>query len=48
MGEVYHVHCRTVLIVQKYGGTSVGSIERMKNVAARYALDDGRVTPTPR
>jgi aspartate kinase len=24
-----------VLIVQKYGGTSVGSIERMKNVAAR-------------
>src|SRR5574338_128514 len=32
---VYHVHCRTVLIVQKYGGTSVGSIERMKNVAAR-------------
>src|SRR6476661_6148108 len=26
---------RAVLIVQKYGGTSVGSIERMKNVAAR-------------
>jgi aspartate kinase len=25
----------TVLIVQKYGGTSVGSIDRMKNVAAR-------------
>jgi aspartate kinase len=24
-----------VLIVQKYGGTSVGSVERMKNVAAR-------------
>jgi len=24
-----------VLVVQKYGGTSVGSIERMKNVAAR-------------
>jgi len=24
-----------VLIVQKYGGTSVGSIERMHNVAAR-------------
>ncbi len=35
MRRVYHVHCRTVLIVQKYGGTSVGSIERMKNVAAR-------------
>jgi aspartate kinase len=26
---------RPVLIVQKYGGTSVGSIERMRNVAAR-------------
>jgi len=26
---------RAVLIVQKYGGTSVGSIDRMKNVAAR-------------
>ncbi len=25
----------SVLIVQKYGGTSVGSIERMRNVAAR-------------
>ena len=24
-----------MLIVQKYGGTSVGSIERMRNVAAR-------------
>ena len=24
-----------MLIVQKYGGTSVGSVERMKNVAAR-------------
>jgi aspartate kinase len=35
MTGVYHVHCRTVLIVQKYGGTSVGSIERMMNVAAR-------------
>jgi aspartate kinase len=35
MNGVYHVHCRTVLIVQKYGGTSVGSIERMMNVAAR-------------
>ena len=23
------------LIVQKYGGTSVGSVERIKNVAAR-------------
>src|SRR5574338_627080 len=32
---VYHVHCRTVLIVQKYGGTSVGSIDRMKAVAER-------------
>ncbi len=29
------VDCRTVLIVQKYGGTSVGSIERMMNVARR-------------
>jgi aspartate kinase len=31
-------HCgrvRVVLIVQKYGGTSVGTIDRMKNVAAR-------------
>ncbi|MBV8758550.1 MAG: aspartate kinase [Deltaproteobacteria bacterium] len=31
-------HCgrvRAVLIVQKYGGTSVGTIDRMKNVAAR-------------
>ena len=27
--------CRAVLIVQKYGGTSVGTIERMRNVAAR-------------
>jgi aspartate kinase len=35
MPAVYHVECRAVLIVQKYGGTSVGSIERMKNVAAR-------------
>jgi aspartate kinase len=35
MPGVYHVHCRTVLIVQKYGGTSVGSIERMKAVAER-------------
>src|SRR4051812_11143303 len=26
---------RAVLIVQKYGGTSVGTIDRMKNVAAR-------------
>ena len=25
------------LIVQKYGGTSVGSIERIKNVAKRVA-----------
>jgi aspartate kinase len=32
---VYHVESRAVLIVQKYGGTSVGSIERMQNVAAR-------------
>ncbi len=32
---LYHVECRTVLIVQKYGGTSVGSIDRMQNVAAR-------------
>jgi len=31
----YHVSFRAVLIVQKYGGTSVGSIERMKIVAAR-------------
>ena len=29
------VESAAVLIVQKYGGTSVGSIERMKNVAAR-------------
>jgi len=26
-----------MLIVQKYGGTSVGSTERIKNVAARIA-----------
>ena len=32
---VMRVESRAVLIVQKYGGTSVGSIERMKNVAAR-------------
>ena len=25
------------LIVQKYGGTSVGSVERIKNVARRIA-----------
>ena len=30
------------LIVQKYGGTSVGNPERIKNVAARVANDFGR------
>jgi aspartokinase len=31
-----------MLIVQKYGGTSVGSVERMKNVAARGRVRDER------
>jgi aspartate kinase len=36
MSGLYHaVESRPVLIVQKYGGTSVGSIDRMKNVARR-------------
>jgi len=32
------------LIVQKYGGTSVGNPERIKNVAARVANIVRRVT----
>src|SRR5262245_11112390 len=41
MPSLYHVESGAVLIVQKYGGTSVGSIERMKTVAAR-CLDTQR------
>ena len=39
------------LIVQKYGGTSVGSLERMQNVAARALRPGGRaaaIFPTER
>ena len=31
------------LVVQKYGGTSVGSVERIKCVARRVARRGGRV-----
>src|SRR6185295_8577493 len=35
--EWFHVAADMALIVQKYGGSSVGSPERIKNVARRVA-----------
>src|SRR3954466_3011380 len=35
--ETRPVKLRMALIVQKFGGTSVGSVERIKNVAQRVA-----------